>query len=125
LEEISPQDAIRAYREALRYDPEAIPVLVNLGRLEHEAGLYDAAEQHYLEALRLDPDESTASFNLAVLAEDRGDLRLAIRRYEQLLLAAPRLADVHQRLARLYARIGKHDRARTHMRQYRKLARPS
>jgi tetratricopeptide (TPR) repeat protein len=123
LEEVSPQEAIHAYHEALRRDPEAIPVHVNLGRLEHELGRLDTAERHYLEALRLDPDERTAAFNLAVLAEDRGHLRLAIRRYQQLLALAPDAADVHQRLARLYSRIGRHADARGHRRSYRRLLR--
>lgn len=122
LEEISPQEAIRAYHEALRRDPEAIPVHVNLGRLEHELGHLDAAERHYLEALRLEPEERTAAFNLAVLAEDRGRVRLAIQRYRQLLAISPDAADVHQRLARLCSQIGRHADARAHRRAYRKLA---
>jgi tetratricopeptide (TPR) repeat protein len=125
LEEVSPREAIHAYHEALRRDPEAVPVLVNLGRLEHEVGHFDTAERHYLEALRLDPEERTAAFNLAVLAEDRGRLRLAIRRYHQLLAIAPDAADVHQRLSRLYAQIGRHVEARAHRRSYRRLLRPA
>jgi tetratricopeptide (TPR) repeat protein len=125
LEEVSPREAIFAYKEALRRDPEAVPVLVNLGRLEHQLGQLDVAEAHYQEALRLDPEEATAAFNLAVLAEDQGKTRIAIRRYQQLLSFAPGTADAHQRLARLYARIGRHGDARTHMRSYRRLLRPS
>lgn len=123
LEEISPREAIRAYREALRLDPEAVPALVNLGRLEHQAGNLPSAERYYLDALRIEPEEPTATFNLAILAEDRGNLRLAVQRYQKLLLGAPHLADAHQRLARLYARLGRHERSREHMRQYRKLLR--
>jgi Tfp pilus assembly protein PilF len=125
LEEVSPREAILLYQEALRRDPEAVPVHVNLGRLEHQLGRHATAETHYLEALRLDPEEETAAFNLAVLAEDQGKTRLAIRRYMQLLAFAPGTADAHQRLARLYARIGRHTDARTHMRSYRRLLRPA
>jgi len=125
LEEVSPQEAIRAYHETLRRDPEATPVHVNLGRLEHELGHLDAAERHYLEALRLEPEERTAAFNLAVLAEDRGRPHLAIRRYQQLLAIVPDAADAHQRLAELYAKIGRHAEARAHRRRYRKLLRPA
>jgi Flp pilus assembly protein TadD len=124
LEEVSPREAILAYKEALRRDPEAVPVHVNLGRLEHQLGHLAVAEAHYLEALRLDPEEATAAFNLAVLAEDQGKTRLAIRRYQQLLAFAPGAADAHQRLARLYARIGRHTDARAHTRSYRRLLRP-
>jgi tetratricopeptide (TPR) repeat protein len=125
LEEVSPREAIHAYQEALRRDPDAVPAHVNLGRLEHERGHLDAAEKHYLEALRLEPEERTAAFNLALLAEDRGKWKLAIRRYQQLLLIAPNAADVHQRLARLYSKIGRHAESRSHMRRYRRLLRPA
>lgn len=123
LERLSPEEAKSAYREVLRFDAQAVPALVNLGRLEHESGNLDAAERLYREALSLDPSERNAAFNLAVLAEDRGDLRLAIRRYETLLRIAPDAADAHQRLAALHARCGDRGAARRHTALYRQLLR--
>ena len=123
LEDVAPREAARAYRDALSSDPEAVPALVNLGRLEHEAGRLAAAERYYLEALRRDPEERTAAFNLAVLAEDQGRLKTAVRRYQRLLLVAGDDAAAHHRLARLLARLGRHAEARLHMRHSRRLLR--
>lgn len=125
LEAISPDEAKSAYREVLRLDAEAVPALVNLGRLEHESGELDAAERLYREALALDPGERTAAFNLAVLAEDRGDVVLAIRRWEVLLRIAPDAVEAHQRLAALHARRGDREAARHHTARGRRLLRGS
>ncbi|MFM7142495.1 MAG: tetratricopeptide repeat protein [Alphaproteobacteria bacterium] len=123
LERRVPAEAMEAYREVLRLDPRAVPALVNLGRLEHEAGRWDEAERLYREALSIDPTESNAAFNLAVLAEDRGDLRLAIRRYESMLRVAPESAEAHRCLARLHTARGDREAARRHSTLYRRLLR--
>lgn len=123
LERRAPAEAMEAYREVLRLDPRAVPALVNLGRLEHEAGRWDEAERLYREALSIEPAETNAAFNLAVLAEDRGDVRLAIRRYEHLLRVSPGSADAHRCLARLHAVRGDREAARRHTTLYRRLLR--
>lgn len=123
LENSAAEEAKEAYREALRLDPTAVPAMVNLGRLEHVAGDLDAAEEHYRAALSLDEDERTAAFNLAILAEDRGKTKLAVQRYLAVLEIDADQADTHHRLARLYARLGRHDAARRHTRLYRQLQR--
>jgi len=125
LERRAPDDAKAAYREVLRLDPQAVPALVNLGRLEHESGNLAEAERLYREALSLDPSERSAAFNLAVLAEDEGETRVAIRRYQQAVRIAPDLADAHHRLARLYAAVGDRAAARRHTLAYRSLLRGS
>jgi tetratricopeptide (TPR) repeat protein len=123
LERRSPGEAKAAYREVLRLDPQAVPALVNLGRLEHESGNLAEAERLYRDALSLDPTERSAAFNLAVVAEDQGEMRLAIRRYEQALRIAPDLADAHHRLARLHTSVGNRAAARRHTLLYRSLVR--
>jgi tetratricopeptide (TPR) repeat protein len=123
IERRSPEDAKTAYREVLRLDPQAVPALVNLGRLEHESGNLAAAERLYRQALSLDPSERSAAFNLAVLAEEQGDSRAAIRRYEQALRVAPDLADAHLRLSRLHTSLGDRAAARRHTLRYRSLLR--
>jgi tetratricopeptide (TPR) repeat protein len=123
LEPLALEEAREAYREALRLDPTAVPALVNLGRLEHEAGDLDAAEEHYRAALSIDAEERTAAFNLALVAEDRGQTRVAVQRYRQLLSIDPDHADAHHRLARLLGKLGRQSDARRHMRLYRRLAR--
>jgi tetratricopeptide (TPR) repeat protein len=123
LERRAPEEAKAAYREVLRLDPQAVPALVNLGRLEQESGNLSAAERLYRDALAIEPNERSAVFNLAVLAEDQGDVRLAIRRYDQALRVAPDLADAHHRLARLHASVGNREAARRHTLRYRSLLR--
>jgi len=125
LERRAPEEAKAAYREVLRLDAQAVPALVNLGRLEQESGNLAEAERLYRDALAIEPNERSAAFNLAVLAEDQGDIRLAIRRYDQALRVAPDLADAHHRLARLHASMGNREAARRHTLRYRGLLRRS
>src|SRR5262245_55789251 len=51
LEEILPEEAMAAYRQALEIDPGLPDAHVNLGRLLHEQGEPAAAERHYRLAL--------------------------------------------------------------------------
>ncbi len=119
LEKVSNEAAREAYREALDHDPRAVPALVNLGRLEHEAGHLDTAERLYTDSLQIEPQETTALYNLALLAEDRGDNARAVRRYRELLANDPRHADGHRNMSRLLARLGRHVEAQRHNRHYR------
>ena len=123
LEDRSPEDAKSAYRIVLEHDPDVSPAHINLGRLEHESGNFAGAEKHYLAALTLSPDEPTTLFNLALLAEDQGQIRLAIRRYQQVLSVATNLADAHHRLSSLYHGLGNRAAARRHLQHYRRLLR--
>ncbi|HEY3568532.1 MAG TPA: tetratricopeptide repeat protein [Thermoanaerobaculia bacterium] len=121
LEEISPEEAMAAYRRALETAPGLTDAHVNLGRLLHERGETAEAERHYRLALAARPEDETAAFNLGVALQDLGRLSEAAEAYEKALEIDPELADAHYNLSGLYERLGQPEAAFRHLRTYRTL----
>lgn len=69
LQADSPDEAQRAYQEALRLQPAFVEAHVNFGLLNHNAGELKEAETCYRRALQYGPDSALAHFNLAVVLE--------------------------------------------------------
>ena len=122
LEDEAPEAARVAYLNALRLDPRHADAHLNLGRLMHESGDLEFAEEHYRAALALRPDDATASFNLGVVLEDRHQPDAALATYEAALQADPKHADAHFNAARLHDLAGRYEAALRHLRAYRNLA---
>jgi tetratricopeptide (TPR) repeat protein len=118
LEEVSPEEAMAAYRQALEIDPGLADAHVNLGRLLHERGEAAGAERHYRLALAARPEDATAAFNLGVALQDLGRLAEAAEAYEKALEIDRELADAHYNLAGLYERLGQPEAAFRHLRTY-------
>jgi tetratricopeptide (TPR) repeat protein len=115
-------DAARAaYERAIAAEPARADARLNLGRLLHEAGEFERAEQVYREALRLGSRDPLLYFNLGVLLEDVERKAEAIRAYETALQEDPELADGHYNVALLYEEAGRNKDAIRHMARYRKL----
>jgi Tfp pilus assembly protein PilF len=123
LEDRSPEEARRAYGEALTIDPRHLTARLNLGCLYHRTGDVEEAEACYRSTLAKDPNEPVAHFNLAVLLEERDCIEEAIRHYRAALDSDPRFTDVHHNLALLYERQGKKADAIRHLRELRALGR--
>lgn len=121
LERTAPAGAREAYARVLELDGEHLDALVNLGRLEHEAGNLTAAEKLYRRALALSPGDATAAFNLGVALEDQDRVEPAITAYRRALAADPGCADAHYNLSRLYERQGRTAAAIRHLSAYRRL----
>jgi tetratricopeptide (TPR) repeat protein len=121
LEEVSPEAAMAAYRQALEIDPGLADAQVNLGRLLHERGEAAQAERCYRLALAARPEDATAAFNLGVALQDQGRLEEAAEVYENALALDGSLADAHYNLAGLYERLGQPEAAFRHLRTYRTL----
>jgi tetratricopeptide (TPR) repeat protein len=121
LEEVSPEEAMAAYRRALEIDPGLADAHVNLGRLLHERGDAARAERCYRLALAARPEDATAAFNLGVALQDLGRLEEAAEAYETALAIDGSLADAHYNLAGLYEKLGQPEAAFRHLRTYRTL----
>jgi uncharacterized protein HemY len=121
LEDIDALEAQAAYRRLLEQAPTHVEAHINLGRLLHEAGELEAAEQHYRQGLAHAPGDPVAWFNLGVLLDDREDLAQAIAAYREALRLDPRNADAHFNLARLLERQGDELAAMRHLTHYRRL----
>jgi tetratricopeptide (TPR) repeat protein len=142
LESRDPAGALRLYRQALSDDPSAVEISVNLGRLLHELGKPQEAEDAYRACLKnrpaddlrpadaltpaepadaQTPADALLHFNLAVLLEDRGDPQGALLHYGAAVEADPQLADAHYNLSLLFDSLGDRRRALRHLRTYRRL----
>ncbi len=121
LEATEIEEAIRAYNEALRLDPDHADARVNLGRLLHEHGEVSAAARHYRRALELRPDDPTAAYDLGVALQDLGRLEEAARSYLAAIRLAPDHADAYFNLSAVYERLGRQALAIRHLKTYRQL----
>jgi len=121
LEATAPEEARRAYHQALELDPALADAHINLGRLYHEAKEPARAEAHYRAAIEHGPEDPIAHFNLGVLLEDLKRSDEAIRAYRQAIARAPDFADAHYNLGLLFEALGKRAEAIHHLRLARKL----
>ncbi len=113
--------AMAAYRRAIAGEPGLADAHLNLGRLLHEQGKTEEAEQCYRQALAARPGDATAAFNLGVALQDRGRLDEAAAAYEAALALDSTLADAHYNLAGIYEQQGEREAAFRHLRTYRTL----
>ena len=107
FEENSPEEARRAYQEAIRLYPEFSDAHINLGRLHHNQGNLGDAEGCYRRALEQDPKLALAHFNLGVVLEDRHKRSAAISAYQEALKHAPDFLEAHCNLAQLFEKLGR------------------
>ena len=121
LESTSPEEARRAYHQALELNPAMADAHVNIGRLYHQAKEPDKAEAHYRAAGTHAPDDPIPHFNLGVLLEDGRRPAEAIKAYREAVACDPDFADAHYNLGLLYDASGKRSHAIHHLRLARKL----
>ena len=91
--------AVRAYQEALRHEPDHPVALVNLGLELESLGREAEAEAAYLQAVEARPREALPHFNLGNARFRRGDLQSAVAAYRAAVEADPGLARAHFYLA--------------------------
>jgi tetratricopeptide (TPR) repeat protein len=121
LQEESPEEAHRAYQEAIRLRPHFVDAHINTGLLHHNAGELAQAEVCYREALRYEPKLALAHFNLAVVLEDQQKRSGAIAAYQEALQHAPDFWEAHCNLAQLYEKLGRKRDAIRHYAAARRL----
>ena len=114
LERDSPDEAHRAYKEALKLEPGLVDASINLGLLYHRDGELQEAERCYRKAIESAPQEVLGHFNLAVVLTDQGDRKGAIEAYEAVVRLAPSCAEAHCNLGSLYEAAGQKAEAIQH-----------
>ena len=78
------QEAIDAYQDSLRYDPNQAEALSNLGFCYRKLKRYERAISYYKDAIRLTPDLAEAHEYLGEAYVEMGKPKLAVREYETL-----------------------------------------
>ena len=98
-------EAISAYRDALRFKSDAQEVHYNLGILYEKKGLHDEAVVEYKQAL-LSGESADVRYRLADIYTRRGSLQQAIEQYRILRKSNPSSQSVLQKLASVYTAAG-------------------
>ena len=117
LEEVDPEQAPHAYKQAVRLDPENADAHVNLGRLYQLAGDLRLAKHHYEQALAVRVDHELANYNLGTIFDELEQRERAADFYQR----APAVPDAHYNLARIRELEGDELNAKRHLRQYQRL----
>lgn len=117
LEEVEPEKAPDAYKQAIRLDPKNADAHVNLGRLYQLNGDLKHAKRHYELALTARPGHQLALYNLGTVFDELDETVKAADFYQR----APGIPDAHYNLARIRELQGDEVSALRHMRQYRDL----
>ncbi len=100
-------EALDAYKEAVKLDPESTLTRYGLGYLYWKLYRYDDAERELLEVLRRAPKEPRASFTLGDLYLTRGNAQRALPFLEVARDAYPNEFDTHFALGRALFLTGK------------------
>ncbi len=93
-------DSLEAARQI---EPQAYPVINNLGNAYFELGRLEEAARAYQEVIQLAPREAEARFNLGLVHEKKGQPGLAAREYEAATALRPGWPLPRARLAQLRA----------------------
>lgn len=103
--------AIKAFREALRINPEYAGTWNNLGVAYVEAGQTDQAFKAYREALRINPEDAVAWVNLGIVYGKSDQVDQAIKAYREALRINPEYADAWVKLGNAYGEADQADQA--------------
>jgi tetratricopeptide (TPR) repeat protein len=102
LHQESPEEARRAYEQAIERDPSLVQAHLDLGRLHQDAGDLRRATACYRAAIRHAPDQAAGYVYLAEAFLVQGRRRRAIVAYRRALERDAQLLHVHRRLGQLY-----------------------
>jgi tetratricopeptide (TPR) repeat protein len=108
------QEALSAFKEAIRIQPDNPLAHSLLGTALCQLGNFKEAIPAYKEAIRLKPDFAVAYFDLGAAYQKLGRLQEAIEAYKvaiRLNPDSPDLNDVYQNLGAAYHKLGQHQEA--------------
>ncbi len=112
------EDAISAYEQALRIEPNKIYALLNCGTLHYEQGNLEKASEYFQRAADSDPGNSLAHANLGSVLDELGKTEEARQHLRLAVRFAPNHPDARYNLALVCEKLGAHDEAREHWQQY-------
>jgi tetratricopeptide (TPR) repeat protein len=105
------QDAIEAYKQTIRIEPDYAEAYYNLGVAYVKLGLRQDAVAAYKQAIRIKPDLVKAFYNLGVAYDELGLRQDAVEAYKQAIRIKPDYADAYINLGVTYYRLGRYQDA--------------
>ena len=114
-------DAINAYEQTLRMEPERVEALINCGTLYYEQGNLEKASEYFQRAVDSDPQNALAHANLGSVLEESGSDLEARRHLRFAVRLDPANLDALYNLALVCDKISAHAEARQYWLDYVKL----
>lgn len=114
-----PDLAAPLFEQALDVEPDSVPALLRLARIDLDANRLARGEELYRRAFALDDQSAVAAAGLGHVAMAREDYSRAADRFRAALAMDPEGRELHYPLAQALTRLGEHDEARRHLERYR------
>ncbi|HJZ62993.1 MAG TPA: tetratricopeptide repeat protein [Candidatus Acidoferrum sp.] len=111
-------DAINAYEQVLRMEPEKVEALINCGTLYYEQGDLRKAADYFRRAVETDSQNALAHANLGSVLEENGEILEAWRHLRSAVRLDPSNLDALYNLALVCEKLGLHAEAREHWLSY-------
>ena len=105
------ENAIEAYDEAIRLDPQDAYAYNNRGNAYKYLGKYERAIQDFDEAIRLAPDDADAYHNRGNAYALLDQYERAIEDYDEAIRLNPKYAKAYGHRGYAYGNLGQHERA--------------
>ena len=105
------QEALQAYKQAIRLKPDDAEAHCGLGWAYGELGLHQEALQAHKQAIRLKPDFAEAHYNLGAAYGNLGLYQEAIQAYKEAIRLKPDFAEAHLNLGSTYGKLGLYQEA--------------
>jgi protein O-GlcNAc transferase len=110
------EDALAAYREVLRRDPNNASAHVDIGNVYQSQGEGAKAFESYQEAIRIDPEYAFAFSNVGATLNEEGLRDQAIAYCRRAIEIDPKFAIAHGNLAVALQAVGRYDESLAHHR---------
>jgi len=101
------QEAIEAFKQAIKLKPDLAEAHYNLGLAYANLGRWKEVIETCKQAIKLKPDYAEAHNNLGVAYDELGRNQEAIEAYKQAIKLEPDLAKAHYNLGITYANLGR------------------
>ena len=111
LDDIAIRSALANYNKALRIVPDCIEAMIGKARLMMTLDQLETAEQELKNALQVEKANYLVLITMGELMELKHDMPKAIKTYKKAIRADKRRPEPHERLQRIYEKIGLDDLA--------------
>ena len=105
------QEAMEAYKEAIRLKPNYAEAHYNLGLAYGNLGRYQEAVEAYKQSIRVKPDDAVAYINMGTAYGGLGRNQEAMEAYKQAIRLKPNYAEAHYGLGLAYGNLGRYQEA--------------